>query len=822
MFEINTPTGFFPSQKKNDSQKGDKFYKECIDAGLALVYWANGMNTGRTVRNNRHNKIINYNLWNDVVDPVEVERVLNPMKLQGFDFPTVYSNYPCINPNINVLIGEERRRTFNYTVINENEDAITEKLKMTNEKLNQFMLDYYFSGKQYSEQDVQKYMIDLEKWKNFTYRDTRERMAHQTLSYLRRVAYDGQPIDECFSKQFEDVLISGEEWTIVDIYGGEPCVRKGNPLNLYALRGADSWKAEDASIIIEDSFIPLGKVIDMYYDFLKPHQIDALEKGYSVVSSTSNAFTNQLKNPVLSIDPIFGTHDINKILEVNSSGSSYFGGYYDFEGNIRVTRVLWKSMRKIGIVSYYDENNELVEDVVPEQYVPNAERGEQVEWKWISEWLEGTKIGQDIYTRMRPVPFQIRHLDNLSMCNPGVIGTFYNTNSSKVRSLVDMTKEYQYFYNAIMHKLKLSIAKYKGKIATLPLHLLPSGWETDKIMFYAEYMGYMPIDAFNEGNQGAALGKLGGMMNPQQNVIDVSDDKLVQSLYVLLTWIQTQVDNITGVTPQRKGAVDNRETVGGVERAIMQSNMNTEKWFGLHDNHKVRVLKVLLEAAKVAWRGKSFVKEFVLDDRTRAVLDFDSSQISEGQYNIDISTATRDQEVMQTLKSLVQPFMQNGGSMSMVMELLRSNDPASLQRKLETFEQEMQQAAQEAKQHEMEMAQIQMQSAMEQKQAELTFKYDELDSENMNAQLDREVDLQKATLQAMGFAKDGDVDNDGVPDLLEYEKLALERTQQSFENALKLRQQRQTEKVDEETLRLKKQESKAKVQQMKKRPTSKK
>lgn len=822
MFEINMPTGFFPSQKKTDSQKGDTFYKECIDAGLSLVYWANGMNTGRTVRNNRHNKIINYNLWNDVVDPIEVERVLNPMKLQGFDFPTVYSNYPCINPNINVLIGEERRRMFNYVVTNENEDAITEKMRITNERLNQFMLDFYFSGKQYTEQDAQKYMVELEKWKNFTYRDSRERMAHQTLSYLRRVAYDGSPIDECFSRQFEDALIAGEEWTIVDIYGGEPQVRKGNPLNLYALRGADSWKAEDASIIIEDSFVPLGKVIDMYYDHLKPSEIDELEKGYSVVSTTGVNFTNQLRNPILSIDPIFGTHDVNKILEVNSSGSSYFGGYYDFEGNIRVTRVLWKSMRKIGIVSYYDENNELVEDIVPEQYKPDAAKGEKVEWKWISEWLEGTKIGQNIYTRMRPVPFQVRHLDNLSMCNPGVIGTFYNTNSSKVRSLVDMTKEYQYFYNAIMHKLKLSVAKYKGKVAKLPLHLLPSSWEMDKILFYAEYMGYMPVDAFNEGMAGAAMGKLAGTMNEQSPVIDLADDKLVQSLYVLLTWIQTQVDNITGVTPQRKGAVDNRETVGGVERAIMQSNMNTEKWFGLHDNHKVRVLKVLLEAAKVAWRGKSFQKEFVLDDRSRAVLDFDSSLISEGQYGIDISTATRDQEVMQTLKSLVQPFMQNGGSMSMAMELIRSTDPSSLQRKLETFEQQMQENAQQAREQEMQMQQQQIELEAQKEEAKLQLELEKLDRADINAQLDREADLQKATLQAMGFNQEKDSDGDGQLDLLEYQKLAMEQSQQAFDNALELRKQKQAENIDNEELKLKKKESAAKVQQMKKKPVTKK
>lgn len=820
MFELNyTFSGFFPSQKKPDSAKNEAFYKENIDAGLALVYWANGMNTGRTVRNNRHNKVVNYNLWNDEVDPREVERVLNPFKLQGFEFPTLYSNYPCVNPNINVLIGEERRRAFNYVVTAVNEDAVTERVKVTNQRLNEFLLDYHLGNKQYSEQEVQQYLTGLEKWKTFTYKDTRERMASQTLNYLRRVAYNGMPIDECFSRQFEDVMISGEEWTIIDIYGGEPQIRKGNPMNLYALRGADAWQAEDSSIIIEDSFMPVGKVVDMYYDWLTPAQIDEMEKGYNVVSHTSAHLMGEIHNPVLSVDPIFGAYDVNKILEVNAAGSSYFGGYYDFEGNIRVTRVLWKSMRKIGIRSYYDENMELVEDIVPEQYKPDKEKGEKVEWKWISEWLEGTKIGRDMYVRMRPIPFQARHMDNLSVSNPGVVGTFYNTNSSKVRSMLDMTKEYQYLYNAIMHKLKLTVAKYKGKIAKLPLHLLPSGWDTDKIMYYAEYMGYMPIDAFNEGLQGAALGKLGGMMNESSPVIDLADDKLVQSLYVLLTWIQTQVDNITGVTPQRKGAVDNRETVGGVERAIMQSNMNTEKWFAIHDNHKVRVLKVLLEAAKVAWRGKNFKKYYVLDDLTKALLEFDSDLFAESEYAIDISTATRDQEVLQALRQMIQPFMQNGGTISMAAELLRNNDPANLQRKLEFFENEMQQNAQAAREVEAQQTQAELEAKIQAEERSYMLELEKLDRADMNAQLDRETDLQKASLQAMGFNQEKDINQNNVPDIIEYQKLAAEQSQKAFENAMEARKQKFAEKQHTDDVALRKQEIQVKKKQASKKPS---
>ena len=55
----------------------------------------------------------------------------------------------------------------------------------------------------------------------------------------------------------------------------------------------------------------------------------------------------------------------------------------------------------------------------------------------------------------------------------------------------------------------------------------------------------------------------------------------------------------------------------------MQSSNITEEWFSVHDNTKVRALRALLEAAKIAYKGKSFVKEFVLDDGTKQMLEFD-------------------------------------------------------------------------------------------------------------------------------------------------------------------------------------------------------
>ena len=116
-FPLTNSQAYFPFQKRTDKEKTEKFFKDCIDSGVALVNWnITNLQSNTSVRASRKNKITNYRLYNDIVDKAEMERVMNPFQLQDVTFPSTYRNYPLINPNIAVLIGEERKRLFNPMV----------------------------------------------------------------------------------------------------------------------------------------------------------------------------------------------------------------------------------------------------------------------------------------------------------------------------------------------------------------------------------------------------------------------------------------------------------------------------------------------------------------------------------------------------------------------------------------------------------------------------------------------------------------------------------------------------------------------------------
>ena len=73
------------------------------------------------------------------------------------------------------------------------------------------------------------------------------------------------------------------------------------------------------------------------------------------------------------------------------------------------------------------------------------------------------------------------------------------------------------------------------------------------------------------------MGKLAGFMNNNSSgVIDADNSQAIQFYMNFLEWIKQSMSEMIGITKQREGSIQNRETVGGVERAVLQSSHITE------------------------------------------------------------------------------------------------------------------------------------------------------------------------------------------------------------------------------------------------------
>lgn len=736
-----------PRQRLSYASKTKKWRKENIDYGDNYSFYHNDI-----VRATLQNKISNLHLFNGIVDRRDIQKVINPFGLDASYVPDNIPHHPILVPKIELLIGEEINRRTEFNAIITNPNAISTKENSKKE----FLIKNLAGMIEQSEdkEELQKQMKQLDRDVR-SWQDSRELLINRLLRhYSIELSFDKK-----FNEGFKDALLFAEEIYQCDIQNNEPTMDKLNPLKVHAVRNGNSSRVEDADLIIlEDHWSP-GKIVDTFYEEIKPKDIDQIMNYSDTQSNTDGDYTDDHNNHLFIQDTDTSGNVIDDyvgLAEIN--GHSFNPNFTDSQGNIRVLRVYWASLKKLLKVKYYDENGDVQFKMMNENYIADEDAGEEVNLLWVKEFWEGTKIGKDIYLNMRPKPVQYNKLNNPSYSHAGVIGEIYNTNQGRAVSMVDRAKNYQYLYDILWDRLNKSVQKNYGKILELDLASIPDNWEIDKWMHFAVVNGIAVKDSFKESNKGGSTGKLAGSMQQSKGYFDMETGSYIQQHISLLEYIKMEMGEIMGISKQREGQVSNRETVGGVERSVNQSSHITEWWFMKHEDVKRRVMQCFIDTAKIALKGSNKKAQYILDDQSIQTLNLDFNDIAEVDFGIAITSSTKTKELRETLKQLAQAFMQNGGSFATVMDVYLSPSLADMRRRIETAEEEAQerQSEQAAEANKTQQMQIEKQEAAA--QAERDLKKYEIDTR-------ADVDMKKALLQSTHQMIDRDASQDGIQEV---------------------------------------------------------
>ena len=726
------------------------------------------------VRQSLKNKVVNLNLYNGIVDVRDMTEVVNPYQMEASYIPDNIPHHPIVVPKIDLLVGEETKRRFDYKVLTTNPNAISKKEEDKKDFLMQKFTEYLKSN--YEKEELDKKLTELEDHMKYTWQDSREKMATQILKHY----YSEQDFSTIFNEGFKDALIMAEEIYQIDIEHKEPVLKKLNPLKVRCVKSGNSDRIEDSDIIIlEDHWSP-ARVVDVFHDELKPKDIDEL-LDYNT-SSGQGSYDDDDNNHVLLQDSLGTGADsvmdsLFEMAEIN--GHTFGNNYTDEEGNIRVLAVYWKSLKKVYKVKFYDEYGDEQSKIMSEEYIIDENAGEESTTLWINEMWEGTMIGKDVYVKMKPRTIQYNTINNPSYCHAGIIGKIYNTNQGKAVSLLDRCKNYQYLYDAIWDRLNKAISTNYGKIFELDISKIPDNWEMEKWMHFAVTNKIAVIDSFKEGTHGASTGKLAGNMNTQGGrAIDMETGNYIQQHIQLLEFIKAEMGEISGVSAQRQGQIENRETVGGVERSVAQSSHVTEYWFNKHEKTKLKVLTVFLETAKIALKGNNKKTQFILDDLSVQMLNLDGDAFAEADYGIVLTSSSKSMEMEQALKQHAQAFLQNGGSMSTIMDIYFSDSISDMRRKLETAEAKMQQQASKAQEDQNKQAQAAQKDLTELEQSKLALEDSMNVRDNQTKLAIAEMKMQEGEI---------DTDDDGITDDLADEELILKREKQKQDLEMKIK-----------------------------------
>lgn len=772
----------FPRQKLSRRKKTQRWGEECIEAALGLI----GI-YDHTRRSSRFKKKRNYDLYNGKFDKKDLEYVTDPLNLGGnAELPATLQYYDVVSPIFNLLLGEETKRAFSYVVRSVNEEAIGQKEEEKKKAvvnyfqgLMQNAVQGYMQGKEQpqnpeamqqlmaeAQQNIPEELKRIQKYFDYDFQDMNESTAHKLLTYFEKQ----QKLKSKFNKGWEDALIAGEEIYCVEEVSNEPIVRNVNPLEFYCLLPHNSDLIDHADVIVEDTWMSVNTIIDNYYEDLTPSQIDKLEKEHG--NRTSMESSSMLNYP--SVEKLY-------IQDREGEEGNVFN-YYDQDGNIRVTKVVWKSMRKIGKLTYIDELGMKQETVVNENYKVEPGSGEEIEYMWVNEYWEGTKLGEDIYIHIRPRPNQFRHMDNLSQCSSGYVGTVYNSNNSQSVSLMDRLVPWIYLYITMWYRLELAIAANQGKIALIDLSLVPDGWEVEKWMYYAQSMKFGFVDSFNEGKKGQSTGKLAGNISTQNKVLDMETGNHIQQHVQLLDFVEQKIHKLAGVTPQRMGAISTSELVGNTQRAVVQSSHITEKLFEVHNETKIRVLETLLNVSKDLYKGKTKRFQYMTDELSNVVFSFQGDKIANSEYGLFVSNSAKDTMALEALKQLTHAALQNDQmSLSDVISVYNSNSLADTRVKLKQSEEETRQ-----RQSEMQEQQLQMQK--QEAEAQRQFEVEKENREDARNSEDNDTKLQIAQMNMQTKNMDRDLNNNQIRDDIDLAKLQLEREKLQVNKSLKERE----------------------------------
>ena len=610
----------FPPQFVLESEKTEEWANKWVDAVVSYMAYVDS-----PYHNSRLNDIQNYNIYNGSLELQDFKYITEQY---GMAYPARLVNYPIISPKIDLLVGEELRRPMDIKVSTTNKEAVLRKedvkvnliMKKLTEEIHQEFKDATgIALPAVTEMEIPE---DIDLYMRYNYREMVEETAQDGLEYLMQKYH----YRDIFKEGFRDLLVTGKEFFKVYDHNGDPYVRRVDPRSVVYEINSNSDYLDDASWVGEERYLSYSEILDEFRDELTREDLEELSAMYQI-----------------------GGYDDLSAYNSQFDWIDYQEGQ---EGKIRVVSVEWKSIKTLKFkVSENKFNPEKpFMKAVADDYKPR--RREQLVTRYVDDIWEATKIGGKILVRARRRPNQVRSVDDAGSTQLSYVGCVRNNTTGRAVSMVDLLKNIQMLYNIVMYQIELAMARSGGKAVVYDVSQLPTnlGMDMQTVLYHLKTDGIIPINSKEEGNQLASFNQF------QQ--IDFTLSNSVQQLINLKMMLEQTAGQISGVSPQREGAVGQYEYVGNVQRSVVQSATITESWFYSHSQVKKRVFEKVCNLMKVSWaNGKK--SSYILADGAYKFLSI-MPDVSLQDYGIFIGDSGKDDAMRQQLQGIAQAALQGG------------------------------------------------------------------------------------------------------------------------------------------------------------------
>lgn len=838
----------FPDQFKTDKEKEKpSWIKNTMDYFSNVAY-------SQYIKNKK-GFVKNYDLMNGIIDYAdfyqapEIKSFVDQL-MQDTELPQYVKHYPILNPPVNTMVGELSKRPDIHKVRAFDDDSKNEELEAKTEIVQQLILQMakeQLAGKlamqgvdvsELEEGEFEK--LALEKVQEYmtSYTSLGETWGNHMLTALKVELNTKEQSEEAF----RDLLVSARERYL--IY--EDNSKRGfnsrvvNPKNYWDLGTPDMKYTSSISghqnVPYANGTVEVMEISQIIEEFpdLTLEEIEHLKKSqqdYGLLNVRPGKIGSQETGPDTIQYDTYNRLVLQERMIIEGEMKENRDELKDWLGlsnNVGVfgqkyvvVRAYWPSKKKIGLLTYLDENQEPQQMLVDENYKKSPNEI-AIEWGWTNQMYQGVRIGPDVF---HVKPFKLLNYSP-------IIGVTYGLKNTQAKSLVDLMKPFQVLYNICWNQIYELFNKEIGNVASISIRRIPrlkEGDAQDEIDMFeadAKKRGIMYDDDSPENTKG-------GVSN--QTVarnIDLTRSNEMQARYNLAVQLKAECWELVGMNRQRLGAATATETATANQNNLVQSFAQTEPYFAAHEYVLNQYYQALLDAAQyIEGNKETSTVSYITNQGENAFLQVTGNDIKLRDLKIFVTSRAEDQQLLNEFRQLSQAMLQNGASVYDVSVLYTTNSLRQMQKvfkdlqeKVDNMNAQAGQLEQQRLQQEAEIAQATLAQEQANFDAELAMRKYETD-------VKANTDIMKAEISTYFQAPGTDTDGDGMPDIMEIanhsQKVTESIAKREFENKKlsldlqKFQAEQKNKKVDQELQREKLKNEKARTKVMASKKPSK-
>lgn len=769
--DFNLAGIFYPAQFITEEERNSKAYiKKATDffAGRAFQQLVA-----------RKNIIKNYKLRNGEFDFNDysgentetqlLESVLEEMPQDSYYY---LRHYPIVNSPLNTMLGELIGRPKRERVKATDDISTSEILSFRTNILYQEMVSKVRAAYEGipEEELPESYYKELSE-KIMNYSTAGEKWGNKAVSAFKYY-FDYQEKNE---DSFMDLMTSAEEYhhfyTDKSKIGFDYKVE--NPINVWYLGNANARFTSDCWAVGTIKLLSISELVDKY-------TLDEDE-----IKQLTNREISMDGNPMYNIftpshpHPDLFNWGLNMSLETLTDATMMNAfSYGNQQYHVEVVSY-FKGKKKIFKRTYLDEEGYQRTQHVDEMYKFDKNYGDiSLEEEWMNQWYKCVRIGPYVYKGIEELEFN----DNCP-----IVGIVNTTKNTKGRSLLDLMKPYQIMYNVLLNKIWEDLSKDYGVVFLGDIKLVPNKDSHDPIeqfLFNAKERGMMLLDTSIE-NTG------GNVQFNQFTALDLSRAASIAQKINIANQIKDTCWELIGISRQRTGSTLASETATSINTSINQSYAQTEPWFKLHEDLQRRVLQTALNIMQYTQLKKpESILNYLNSDLDNSFIKITKSELLRDLF-VFITSSKEDKDRLEMLKQLMQPAMQNGADLIEMMEIMSLNSENRMKDILKTVQERKDKQNKQLQDMERQKIEQGSQIAKEQMDLQRELEDKKMLNDNINKQLDREMQIEKARITSHGFDRNEESDSSNIE---EATSSALERSRLAFEQQLAVKQLQQKDR----------------------------